>query len=162
MASRSVRRLAGLLAGAGAAHFAAPRLFDGIVPRALPGSARTWTYLSGAAELATAAAVAHPRTRRAGSLAAAGLFVAVLPANVQMARDWRTRPAPLRAAASARVPAQIPLVLWGLYEARRARRAQADGQGRAQDPAQGGAESGVLEGRNAGQASPTGSRKSRS
>ncbi|MFD7907283.1 MULTISPECIES: hypothetical protein [unclassified Kitasatospora] len=116
--ARSARLLSGLLLGAGVAHFAAPRPFDAIVPRALPGSPRTWTHLSGLAELAVGAAVAHPRTRRAGALAAAGLFVAVLPANVQMARDWRTRPAPLRTAAVARLPLQVPLVLWALRVAR--------------------------------------------
>jgi len=107
-------RLAALLATSGVAHFVAPKPFDAIVPRALPGRPRTWTYLSGAAELAVAAALVVPRTRRLGGLAAAGLFVAVLPANVQMARDWRTRPAPLRLAAYARLPLQVPLVVSGL------------------------------------------------
>jgi len=107
-------RLAALLATSGVAHFVAPKPFDAIVPRALPGRPRTWTYLSGAAELAVAAALVVPRTRRLGGLAAAGLFVAVLPANVQMARDWRNRPAPLRLAAYARLPLQVPLVLSGL------------------------------------------------
>ena len=87
----SARALAVLLATAGVTHFAVPRPFDAIVPRALPGGPRLWTYLSGAAELAVAAAVVAPRTRRVGGLAAAGLFAAVFPANVQMARDWRRR-----------------------------------------------------------------------
>ncbi|GAA2746824.1 DoxX family protein [Kitasatospora cinereorecta] len=113
-ADRSARLLSGLLLGAGVAHFAAPRPFDAIVPRVLPGSPRTWTYLSGAAELAVGAAIALPRTRRAGALAAAGLFAAVFPANVKMAYDWRHRPAPLRAAALARLPLQAPLVAWAL------------------------------------------------
>ncbi|GAA2827202.1 DoxX family protein [Kitasatospora paracochleata] len=113
-ADRSARLLSGLLLGAGVAHFAAPRPFDAIVPRALPGSPRAWTYLSGAAELAVGAAIALPRTRRAGALAAAGLFAAVFPANVKMAYDWRHRPAPLRAAALARLPLQAPLVAWAL------------------------------------------------
>ncbi|MFE3879828.1 hypothetical protein ACFXPX_36200 [Kitasatospora sp. NPDC059146] len=117
-ADRSARLLSSLLLGAGVAHFAVPRPFDAIVPRALPGRPRDWTHLSGLAELAVGAAVAHPRTRRAGALAAAALFTAVLPANVRMARDWRTRPAPLRAAAVARVPLQVPLVLWALRVAR--------------------------------------------
>jgi uncharacterized membrane protein len=114
----SAHRLAALLATAGVSHFAKPGLYDPIVPRNLPGSARTWTYLSGVAELAVAAAVAHPSTRRAGGLAAAALFVAVFPANVKMARDWRTRPAKYRAAAYARLPLQAPLVWWALRVAR--------------------------------------------
>ncbi|MET8170697.1 hypothetical protein ABZT34_41835 [Streptomyces sp. NPDC005329] len=109
---RSPLLLAGLLAGMGVAHFAVPRPFDTIVPRTLPGSPRAWTYASGVAELALAAGVALPRTRRTAALATAGLFVAVFPANVKMAWDWRHRPAPLKAAAVARLPFQVPLVLW--------------------------------------------------
>ncbi len=116
--SRSARLLAALLATSGVAHFAVPRQFDAIVPRSLPGSPRTWTYLSGAAELAVAAAVAVPRTRQAGGLLAAGLFAAVFPANVKMALDWRDRPAPQQAIAYARLPLQIPLVRWGLSVSR--------------------------------------------
>ncbi|GAA2320697.1 hypothetical protein OG879_33455 [Streptomyces caniferus] len=118
---RSARALARLLAGAGTLHFLAPKPFDALVPRHLPGSARTWTYASGAAELAVAAAVALPRTRRAGALAAAGLFVAVFPANLKMAHDWRHRPAPLKALAYARLPGQLPLIGWALHTARAAR-----------------------------------------
>ncbi|MEV0643126.1 MauE/DoxX family redox-associated membrane protein [Streptomyces sp. NPDC050619] len=109
---RSPLLLAGLLATSGVAHFAAPRQFDAIVPRVLPGAARAWTYASGAAELALAAGVALPRTRRAAALATAAFFVGVFPANVQMALDWRGRPAPLKAASLGRLPLQLPLVLW--------------------------------------------------
>ncbi|CUW26145.1 MULTISPECIES: hypothetical protein [Streptomyces] len=115
---RSPLLLAGLLAAAGVAHFAAPRQFDVIVPRALPGSPRAWTYASGAVELALAAGIAAPRTRATAAKAAAAFFVGVFPANVQMAVDWRDRPAPLRAAALARLPLQLPLVLWARGVAR--------------------------------------------
>jgi uncharacterized membrane protein len=105
-------RLAALLATSGTLHFVTPRPFDSIVPRALPGPARTWTYLSGAAELAVAAAVAVPRTRRVGALAAAALFAGVVPANVQMAYDWRRASPVRRAIAYGRLPLQVPLVMW--------------------------------------------------
>ncbi|TDD81396.1 hypothetical protein E1298_24255 [Actinomadura rubrisoli] len=108
------------MAGMGAAHLLVPRPFDALVPERLPGRARTWTYLSGAAELACAAAVAHPRTRKAGALATAGLMAAVFPANIKMARDWRHRPLPLRAAAYGRLPLQAPLIAWALHVARKA------------------------------------------
>ncbi|MBU8859267.1 MULTISPECIES: hypothetical protein [unclassified Micromonospora] len=110
--------LAGLLATAGVTHLVRPGLYDPIVPRALPGPARFWTYASGAAELAVAAAVAHPATRRRGGLAAAALFVAVLPANVQMAWDWRRRRPARRAIAYGRLPMQVPLIWWALRVAR--------------------------------------------
>ena len=112
MPLRSPQLLAGVLATAGVLHFAAPKPFDGIVPKGLPGSARTWTHLSGVAELGCAAAVAHPRTRRLGGLLTAGLFVGVFPANVQMALDHRRRPLPQRAVAYARLPLQLPLIAW--------------------------------------------------
>ncbi|GAA1951747.1 DoxX family protein [Kitasatospora viridis] len=118
-ADRSARLLSGLLLTAGVAHFAMPRPFDATIPRSLPGRPRTWTQLSGVAELAIGAAVAHPRTRRAGALAAAGFFTAVFPANVKMAVDWQDKPAPQRAAAIARLPLQVPLVLWALRVGRR-------------------------------------------
>lgn len=117
--SRSARMLALLLAGAGVTHLAAPRQYDAIVPRSLPGSPRTWTYASGAVELAVAAAVAVPRTRRVGGLLAAGLFAAVFPANVKMALDWNDRPTPQRTVAWARLPLQAPLIAWGLRVGRK-------------------------------------------
>ncbi|MEU3554950.1 hypothetical protein [Streptomyces fragilis] len=117
--SRSPLALAALLATAGAAHFARPRVFDGIVPRGLPGSARAWTYASGAAELALAAGLAAPRTRRTAALATAAFLVGVFPANVKMARDWSRRPAPMKAVAYGRLPLQVPLVLWARDVARK-------------------------------------------
>ncbi|CAL9630899.1 DoxX family protein [Streptomyces sp. enrichment culture] len=117
---RSPLLLAGLLAAAGTAHFAVPRQFDHIVPRSLPGSPRTWTHASGAVELALAAGLALPRTRRAAALASAAFFVGVFPANVKMAVDWRHRPTPQKAAALGRLPLQLPLVLWARGIARNA------------------------------------------
>jgi uncharacterized membrane protein len=109
---RDAAGLAAFLATMGALHFAAPKPFDRLIPRALPGSPRAWTYASGVAELAVAAAVAHPRTRRAGGLAAAALFVAVFPANVKMAADWRHASPAKRAIAYGRLPLQAPLIAW--------------------------------------------------
>ncbi|MCW2542850.1 MAG: hypothetical protein JWM40_402 [Frankiales bacterium] len=108
--------LAGLLAAAGTTHFAAPRFYDGIVPHALPGPARAWTYVSGVAELGVAVAVAVPRTRSRGALAAALLFIAVFPANIQMAVDADSSKD--RAISYARLPLQVPLVIWAWRVAR--------------------------------------------
>ncbi|MFE0463545.1 hypothetical protein ACFW1A_30265 [Kitasatospora sp. NPDC058965] len=118
----AAKALSGLLIGAGVVHLVAPKLFDPMVPTSLPGTPRFWTYASGAAELAAGAAVAAPATRAKGALAAAGLFAAVFPANVKMAYDWRHRPAPWRQLALARLPLQVPLVLWALRVHREGRR----------------------------------------
>lgn len=112
--TRSTQLLVGALATTAALHFLRPKPFDTIVPRKLPGSARSWTYLSGVAELGCAAAVAHPRTRRTGALLTAGLFVAVFPANVKMAVDSRNKPRPQRYLTYARLPLQLPLIRWAL------------------------------------------------
>jgi uncharacterized membrane protein len=109
--------LAVLLAGAGALHFLKPEPYDAIVPPFLPAP-RAWTYASGVAELACAAAVALPKTRSKGGLAAAALFVAVFPANVYLALEPGAVP---RWLAIARLPLQVPLVLWGLQVWRSAR-----------------------------------------
>ena len=113
-AHRPAVALTALLTTTGVLHLLRPAPFDAIVPRALPGAARFWTLASGVAELAVAAAVAVPRTRRSGATAAAGLFAAVFPANVQTALDWLDRSAAARAVAWCRLPLQVPLVLWAL------------------------------------------------
>lgn len=111
--------LATLLAAAGVTHFARPDYLAPIVPAQL-GDPLPWVYVSGAAELACAAGVAAPRTRRVAAWATAALFVAVFPANVVMALDAADRSIAYRAAAYARLPVQVPLVLWAVWVARRA------------------------------------------
>ncbi|MGW0900994.1 DoxX family protein [Streptomyces goshikiensis] len=110
--SSSPLLLAGLLAGAAVAHAVAPEKFDATVPRSLPGTPRQWTYASGVAELALAAGVAHPRSRRVAALATAAFFVGVFPANVKMAVDARRKSPTVRAVTVGRLPLQVPLVLW--------------------------------------------------
>lgn len=112
--SRSALALAGLLGTAAVTHFAKPKPFDAIVPRALPGKPRTWTYLSGAAEVALAVMIAAPRTRSLGGKLAAGFFAAVFPANIKMACDYRAKSPKVRAIAYGRLPLQVPLILWAL------------------------------------------------
>lgn len=110
--ARSAWALAALLGLAGTTHFTRPKYYDAIVPRALPGTPRQWTYVSGVAELALATAVAVPRTRKLGGVAAAAFFIAVFPANVKMALDFRSKSPKARALAYGRLPLQIPLVAW--------------------------------------------------
>lgn len=105
--------LAGLLLGMGTLHFLMPKPFDTLIPPQLPGEPRTYTHVSGAAELTAGALLAIPRTRGLGARLAALLFVAVFPGNLYMAYDWLSsdRALPLKAGALLRLPLQIPLVL---------------------------------------------------
>ena len=112
------RVLVAILGTAGVAHFATPKHFDEIVPRALPGPARMWTSISGVAELGVAVSVAVPRSRGLGAALAAALFVVVFPANVQMAINWADRPRVQRLLAYGRLPLQIPLI-WLALRVRR-------------------------------------------
>ncbi|OBB66346.1 hypothetical protein [Mycobacterium sp. 852014-50255_SCH5639931] len=107
-------RVAAMLLGVGTLHFVAPQPFDTIVPAELPGSARFYTYASGVAELSVGAALLPRRTRRMAALAAAVLFIGVFPANVNMCRLWWNKPWPMRIAALARLPMQIPMITTAL------------------------------------------------
>lgn len=120
MASRSktTTGLAVLLGAVGVLHFVKPEPFEKIVPKVLPRK-KELVYASGVAELACAAGLLHPKTRRLAGLASAGLLVAVFPANVQMAADTQRKGSPRqKAIAWARLPFQVPLIKWALKASR--------------------------------------------
>ena len=103
-------------------HLARPEVFEAIVPRPLPYK-RQLVYASGLVELACAAGLLVPRTRRVAGAASAALLVAVFPANIQMAIDTHrvlarrgttTGRQIRRAIAFARLPLQVPLIRWAL------------------------------------------------
>jgi uncharacterized membrane protein len=116
----ATRALAAMLLIAGIAHFIAPKSLDAIVPAFLPGTPRLWTYLSGTAEIAIGLALLAPLSMKIGTVsirllaayAALFLFVAVYPANIKMAIDWRDRPMPYPLIAFARLPLQFGLFYW--------------------------------------------------
>lgn len=110
--------LAGLLTASGTAHFVAPAPYASIVPRGLP-AATALVYLSGAAELACAAGLVLPSTRRRAGWATAALLVAVWPANVTMALNGGSRSAAYTTLVWLRVPLQVPLIGWAVSLARR-------------------------------------------
>ncbi len=123
-ASRRVRSRLSLLAlcilvgGSGILHFAVPGPYRRIVPAPLRAQAAAVVAVSGICEIICAALLAVPRTRRLGATATAALFVAVFPANLQMALDSLHTDGPLSPSIVAiiwlRLPLQLPLILWAL------------------------------------------------
>ncbi|WP_369137515.1 DoxX family protein [Modestobacter versicolor] len=104
------------LAGSGALHLVRPRTYDWMIPPEL-GPARPWVTGSGVAELATAALLAVPATRRAGGWAAVAVLAGVLPAHLQTVRSLRHDRRKL-AVAVARIPFQLPMLQAALRVAR--------------------------------------------
>ncbi len=114
--SRSRKALAGFFAFAGAMHFVIPRSYESIVPPWLT-LRREAVVVSGVAEIAGAAAILSPASRRFARWWLLGLLVAVFPANVHMAvhpeqvqgLDLKRVP---RWALWARLPLQPLAMLW--------------------------------------------------
>lgn len=109
------------LIGMGILHFAAPKPFDTIIPEELPGTPRFYTYASGVAEIGTGALLLAPKTRRIGALSAIALYIGVFPGNANMVRMWFNDPSkslPMRCAAIARLPLQVPMITqaWKVYK----------------------------------------------
>lgn len=117
--TNDVKALAALWVSSGTLHLAKPQVFEAIVPRSLPAH-RALVYASGVAEIACAAALLHPRTRRLGGWASAVLLVAVYPANIQMALDsGRSRRLRPKVIAYGRLPFQLPMIWTALKATRR-------------------------------------------
>lgn len=114
--------LAVLMGGSGFLHLVRPEPYARIVPPAL-GSPSFWVLASGVAELAVAALLLPPRTRRLGATACIVLLVAVSPANVHAALEGGYQgfrpPFDSAAAAWLRLPLQLVLIWWA-WRVRRA------------------------------------------
>jgi uncharacterized membrane protein len=118
VSARSVTRLvlAAFMVAIGAAHFLAPAQFAAIVPRALPAPV-TLVLVSGFFEIVGGVGLLVPRVRRAASFGLVALYVAVFPANVNMAihqiqPDGMHLPPALL---WARLPFQIAFILLALW-----------------------------------------------
>jgi uncharacterized membrane protein len=108
--SRTARVVTGALAVNGVLHLVKPSLYEPIMPRWVPAH-REVVVWSGYAELACAAGLAVPRTRRVAALAGTGLLLGVYPANIQMALDAaRGDNRALQAVSVARLPLQWPMI----------------------------------------------------
>jgi uncharacterized membrane protein len=116
--------LAGFFTFTGTMHFLRPRFFEAIVPPSIESRKQGAVAISGAAEIAGAALVLHPTSRRLGRWWLLALLVAVFPANIHMAvhpeqvhgLDMRKFP---RWTLWARLPLQPLAMLWVWQATRR-------------------------------------------
>lgn len=114
------RGMAIMLLLTGAGHFIVPGPVDQLVPPFLPGEPRLWTYLSGGAEIIVALLLLAPLGKKIigksvrlwGAYSAFALFIAVFPANINMAIEWSSRDMPEPLLAYARLPLQFGLFYW--------------------------------------------------
>jgi len=112
------RIVLGAFTVSGIVHLVKPQVFEPLMPRRLPAH-RELILASGVAELACAAGLVLPRTRRWAGYASAALLVGVFPGNVKMALDAQRRGKPRhRAIAYGRLPLQVPLIRGALRAAR--------------------------------------------
>ncbi|UQA55370.1 DoxX family protein [Polyangium aurulentum] len=110
--------LAIAMVGVGITHFTSPEPFVAIVPRALPWPLAL-VYVSGVAEIAGGVGILVPPVRRAAGIGLIALYVAVFPANVNMAlNDLPLGDAPAPAwALWARLPLQAVFIAWAYWVA---------------------------------------------
>lgn len=106
-----------LFTASGVVHLVRPEAFDAQVPDFLP--ARTAiVVVSGVAELALAAGLVWPRTRRLAGVASAAFLVAIFPGNLwqtwEAVSDWRAGEAGTGylVGTLVRLPLQVPLIWW--------------------------------------------------
>ncbi len=76
--------LAGFMMFAGVMHFVAPKPFISIVPRSLP-KRKELVLISGFFEILGGVGLLIPRVRRAAGMGLIALYIAVFPANINMA-----------------------------------------------------------------------------
>lgn len=108
--------LAALMIIAGIAHFRSPAPFVGIVPAWLPAPLAI-VYVSGVVEVLLGAGLLIPATTRPAAWALIAFFVAVFPANLNMAmNNLPFGSAPVAPwAAWARLPLQGVLIAWAWW-----------------------------------------------
>jgi uncharacterized membrane protein len=110
--------LAGAMVTVGILHFTNPEPFVKIVPAFLPAPLAL-VYLSGVAEIAGGAGLLLPATRRAAGLGLIALYVAVFPANINMAVNQLSLgndPVPSWAL-WLRLPFQVVFIAWAYWVA---------------------------------------------
>ncbi len=111
--------LAALMIAAGIAHFVTPEPFVGIVPKVLPAP-RMLVAVSGVFEIAGGAGLLLRRTRKLAAWGLIALYVAVFPANINMAVNnlpFGDHP-PDPVFAWLRLPFQAVFIAWAWYVGR--------------------------------------------
>ena len=105
-----------VMVGAGVNHFIAPATYDAMMPDVLPAH-RALVYLSGIAEIAGGLGLILPATRRLAAWGLVLLFVAVFPANVNMAiNDLSLGSTTVPTwALWARLPLQLVFIAWAYW-----------------------------------------------
>jgi len=108
--------LALAMIGVGITHFTSPEPFVRIVPGFLPAPLAL-VYVSGVAEIAGGVGLLVPRFRRAAGFGLIALYVAVFPANINMAIhgiQLGDEPLP-QWALWGRLPFQILFIAWAYW-----------------------------------------------
>jgi len=115
---RDAKIVLGAFLVSGVVHLVKPEVFEPLMPAWVPAH-REVIVGSGVAELACAAGLAMPRTRRLAGLGSAALLLGVFPGNVKMAADAaRSDKTALKVAAFGRLPLQIPMIRGALRAGR--------------------------------------------
>jgi uncharacterized membrane protein len=115
---RSVKLLALGFAASGTVHLVKPEVYLPLMPSWVPAH-REVILASGVAEIACAAGLAVPATRRAAGWASVLLLLGVYPGNIKMAVDsTKTRNTGFKAVSFARLPMQLPMIRAALRAAR--------------------------------------------
>lgn len=108
------------LIATGIGHFIVGDFLDSMVPAILPFTPTFWTVLSGIIEIAIGLSLFVPRNKRLfgwpikllGAYSALALFIAVYPANINMAITWADQPMPDPLIGWGRLPLQFLLFWW--------------------------------------------------
>jgi len=116
--SRDAKIVVGAFLASGTVHLVKPEVYEPLMPSWVPAH-REVILASGVAELACAAGLALPATRRTAGWASALLLVGVYPGNLKMAADAASSGSTgFKVAAFARLPLQLPMIRWALRAAR--------------------------------------------
>jgi len=108
------------MVGAGLNHFVNPAPYLGMMPAELPAPL-TLVYVSGVAEILGGLGLILPATRRLAACGLIALFIAVFPANLNMALNHLPLGTTIVPswALWARLPLQLVLIWWAASFARR-------------------------------------------